>query len=96
MNFNQYYKNYLSLHQNLWCRRLHVVGQLTTISYIIFCILTSKFLLLLFSPFVVYPFAWTGHYLFEKNEPAAFKNPIFAKMSDAVMFKQWIFGEIKR
>jgi len=52
--------------------------------------------MLLLAPFVVYPFAWSGHYFFEKNEPAAFKNPLYAKASDFVMFTQWIKGEIER
>tara|TARA_R110000744_G_scaffold11217_3_gene34249 strand:- start:654 stop:818 length:165 start_codon:yes stop_codon:yes gene_type:complete len=51
---------------------------------------------LLLAPLVVYPFAWSGHYFFEKNEPAAFKNPWYAKMSDLVMLKDWILGRIER
>ena len=27
MTFEEYYQHYLSLHQNKWCRRLHVIGQ---------------------------------------------------------------------
>jgi len=96
MNFKEYYKHYISLHQNLWCRRLHVLGQLTTILYIGSCVLVEEYLLLVFAPFMVYPFAWTGHYFFENNTPAAFKNPIYAKVSDFIMLYQWVKGEIKR
>jgi hypothetical protein len=46
-------------------------------------------------PFVVYPFAWSGHYFFEKNTPAAFKNPVYAKISDWMMFKDILLGKIK-
>tara|TARA_R110001592_G_scaffold321570_2_gene600142 strand:- start:1037 stop:1327 length:291 start_codon:yes stop_codon:yes gene_type:complete len=96
MKFNEYYENYLSLHQNLWCRRLHVLGQITTITYIALAIYFKVWAMLLLAPFIVYPFAWSGHYFFENNKPAAFRNPFYAKMADAVMFKQWILGEIKR
>ena len=96
MKFNEYYEMYLSLHQNLWCRRLHVLGQITTIAYLLFVVSQQAWIMLLLAPFIVYPFAWSGHYFFEKNKPAAFKNPLYAKMADAVMFKQWILGEIKR
>ena len=101
MKFEEYYKHYLSLHQNKWNRRLHVVGQILTISYFLFVIyLTCNFsffyiFLMIFLPFIVYPFAWTGHYLFEKNKPAAFKNPWLAKKADWVMFKDIILGKIK-
>jgi len=51
--------------------------------------------LILLAPFVVYPFAWSGHYFFEKNEPAAFKNPWMAKLADWRMFCEIIIGKIK-
>jgi hypothetical protein len=101
MTFKEYYQMYLTLHQNKWNRRLHVLGQLFTIAYFILCIyLTfwkSLFFLPLFAalPFVVYPFAWSGHFFIEKNKPAAFKNPLWAKASDWIMLKDIITGKIK-
>ncbi len=94
MTFSQYYKHYLTLHQNKWCRRMHVLGQLATLSFIVVCMKLSLWPLLVLSPFVVYPFAWTGHYVFEKNEPAAFKRPLWAKACDWVMLKDIITGKI--
>lgn len=97
MNFNEYYHYYLSLHQNNTCRRLHVLGQLATISFLIFIIYMGGWywLLLPLLPFVVYPFAWSGHYFFEHNEPAAYRNPILAKMSDWRMLYDIIRGRIE-
>lgn len=46
------------------------------------------------TPFIVYPFAWTGHFYFEKNTPAAFKNPLWAKASDWVMLFDILRGKI--
>jgi len=94
VTFNEYYAHYLTLHQNRWCRRLHIVGQLVTIIFIAACVKLSLWPLLLLSPFVVYPFAWTGHYVFEKNTPAAFSRPIWAKACDWVMLKDIIIGKI--
>jgi len=95
MNLQEYYKFYLSLHQDVWCRRLHVLGQFATIAFVTYACMVNLWLLLL-SPFVVYPFAWSGHYFFEKNEPAAFSDPVKAKISDWIMLKDWILGRIKR
>lgn len=96
MNFKQYYQHYLTLHQNKNNRRLHVLGQTATILYVIMCITRLPLVMILLTPFIVYPFAWSGHYFFEKNKPAAFSNPIYAKMADWVMLKDWIMGNLKR
>ena len=85
----------MSLHKNKKCRLLHFLGQLTTISFTIWVLYNWYWYLIPVIPFVVYPFAWTGHYLFEKNEPAAFKDPVKAKISDWMMFWDILRGKIK-
>jgi len=95
MNFKEYYQHYLTLHQNRWCRRLHVIGQIATIVFVAACVTYGLWPLLLVTPFVVYPFAWTGHYIFEKNTPAAFTNPLWAKACDWIMLKDIIIGKIE-
>lgn len=100
MTFKEYYQHYLTLHQNQWNRRLHVLGQFFTILFIIlisYLIIQYNFLyslLFIFTPFIVYPFAWSGHYFIEKNQPAAFKNPLWAKASDWIMLKDILIGKI--
>ena len=95
MTFREYYEYYLSLHQNKWCRRMHFMGQCFTIIYTA-TILYNWFWYLLFTvPFVIYPFAWSGHYFFEKNKPAAFSRPVWAKACDWIMFKDIITGRVK-
>ena len=96
MTFTQYYWYYSSLHQNKTCRRLHVLGQVATILFTIFILINWYWYLIPLVPFVVYPFAWSGHFLFEKNTPAAFKNPLWAKACDWLMFRDWILGRIER
>jgi len=95
MQFKEYYQHYLSLHKNKWNRTLHAVGQFTTVTFFTFCIYQQQWLLLLLTPFIVYPFAWSGHFFFEKNKPAAFSRPIWAKACDWVMLKDIIFRRIK-
>jgi len=95
MTFKEYYKHYLTLHRNKNCRRLHVIGQLATISVLLYALLTKTWFLLLAVPFVVYPFAWSGHFFFEKNKPAAFKNPLWAKACDWIMTKDILFGKVQ-
>ncbi len=92
--FAEYYQYYLTLHQNRTCRRLHALGQLATVSLLVYALMSQQWLLLLAVPFVVYPFAWSGHAFFEKNTPAAFSNPLWAKMSDWVMLKDMLTGKL--
>ena len=95
MSFGEYYQYYLTLHQNKWCRRLHFFGQMCTIASLAYVIYSGMWLLLFLVPFVVYPFAWSGHYFFEKNKPAAFSNPLWAKACDWLMVRDILLGRIK-
>ena len=95
MSFSEYYEHYLTLHQNKWNRRLHVLGQLATITFVVGCVTAKAWLLLPLTPFVVYPFAWTGHFYFEKNQPAAFSKPLWAKACDWVMLRDILTGKIE-
>tara|TARA_B100001996_G_scaffold146392_1_gene111572 strand:+ start:424 stop:705 length:282 start_codon:yes stop_codon:yes gene_type:complete len=90
-----YYKYYLTLHKNSKCRLLHFIGQWATILFTIFIVYNSIWILIPLIPFVVYPFAWSGHYFFEKNKPAAFHDPLKAKISDWKMFFDILKGDIK-
>mgnify|MGYP003655822023 FL=1 len=94
-NLEDYYQYYLTLHQNKINRRLHALGQIATIAFIILSVKVSPWLLI-FTPFIVYPFAWSGHYFFEKNKPAAFSNPLWAKICDWIMLRDMILGGIER
>ena len=95
MTFKEYYQHYLSLHQNRGCRRLHFIGQMVTIVFLFSILYTQTWILIPLVPFVVYPFAWSGHYFFEKNKPAAFSNPLWAKVCDWMMTRDILLGRIK-
>lgn len=99
MNFIQqvrdYYPKYLSVHQNKTSRLLHFIGQLVTLATL-YCAIFHAIWLLLLVPVVVYPFAWTGHLLFEKNKPATWKvNPLLTKACDWCMFFDILRGKVK-
>jgi len=89
-----YYKKYLKLHKNTNCIRLHFIGQCITIILTILILRYRILYLIPIIPFIIYPFAWTGHYLFEKNEPAAFHDPLKAKLADWMMFWDILRGKI--
>jgi hypothetical protein len=96
MEFKEYYKYYLTLHQNKWNRRLHALGQIATLSFIALSTQEQQWFLLLWAPFIIYPFAWSGHFFFEKNKPAAWSNPLWAKACDWLMLRDMITGKVER
>lgn len=99
-NVMEYYPTYLLAHQNVWNRRLHVVGQFATICYLYLTInlcISNVLYIPMFAllPFIVYPFAWFGHLYFEKNKPATWSvNPAYTKACDWVMLKDILTGRI--
>jgi hypothetical protein len=93
--FAEYYEYYLTLHQNNVNRGLHITGQCVTLSLLVYALATQTWPLLLLVPLVVYPFAWVGHLVFEKNQPAAWTNPLWAKACDWVMLKDILTGKLK-
>ena len=95
ITFSEYYTYYLTLHQNKINRRLHVVGQCATILTLVCAILFKSWALLFLTPTVVYPFAWIGHIYFEKNTPAAWSRPFWAKACDWVMLKNILMKKIE-
>jgi hypothetical protein len=95
ITLREYYEYYLTLHQHPTCRLLHFIGQIFTIAFAWVTISNSLWYLIPLIPFVIYPFAWSGHAFFEKNRPAAFSSPIYAKISDWIMFKDILLGRLK-
>lgn len=99
-NFDEYYEYYLTLHRHPLTKMFHVVGNLATVFYL-FTVATlsmaSIYFLagLLAVPFIVYPFAWFSHLFIEKNKPAAWSRPIWAKMCDWVMIGELVTGNLK-
>ncbi|WP_154224535.1 DUF962 domain-containing protein [Marinicella rhabdoformis] len=95
-SFKSFYPYYLSEHENLICRRLHVVGSTLVLFCLVYALLTQMWMLLLLLPVLGYGFAWAGHFFFEKNRPATFTYPLYSFLGDWVMYWQYIKGEIKR
>jgi len=85
MSFEKYYQHYLGLHQNKHCRRLHLLGMAVAAVFAVVAFCTGSWWWCIVAPLLVYPFAWTGHFFFEKNTPATFRNPLFAGLSDLQM-----------
>ena len=94
-SFAEFYPFYLKEHSNIMCRKLHFVGTCGVISLIILFFFTGNPVLLWMIPLIGYGFAWVGHFGFEKNRPATFKNPFYSLMGDFRMFWDILTGRVK-
>ena len=76
------------------CRSLHFIG--TSLVYVLIAssLIISPWLLLA-CPIVGYGFAWVGHFGFEKNKPAAFRNPIWSLRADFRMHRLIILAKMQ-
>lgn len=92
--FREFYPFYLSEHRNRTCRRLHFLGSTLALVCLVLLISTGNPGWLLAGLVAGYGFAWIGHFAFEKNRPASFRQPLFSFMGDWVMYKDILTGRI--
>ena len=93
--FKEFYPFYLSEHSNKVCRLMHFIGTTLVLAILAYGLVTENYKLLWFLPVAGYGFAWIGHFVFEKNKPASFKQPLFSFIGDWVMYAQIWTGKIK-
>lgn len=93
-NYPDFYLYYLTQHMHPTCRMLHAIGLSLGIACFIGIFVTGKWWLLLVGLAIGYGFAWTGHFFLEKNKPAAFSKPLWSFISDWVMYKDILTGQI--
>ncbi len=93
--FPEFYKYYLTEHQNRWTRIFHFVGTFLLLLVLFYVLYSGKERFLWYVPIFGYGFAWFSHVVFEKNRPATFKYPLWSLFSDFKMFFELLTGKIK-
>ncbi|MCF6352415.1 MAG: DUF962 domain-containing protein [Cyclobacteriaceae bacterium] len=89
----EFYPFYLTEHLNPVCRTLHFIGTSLLLADVIYALASQQYWLLWLVPVIGYGFAWTGHFVFEKNKPATFQYPLYSLASDFIMFKDLLIGK---
>lgn len=93
-NYSEFYKFYLNEHHDLACRRLHFLGSSIGLYMISKAIRKKQKRYLAYGVLAGYACAWVGHFGFEKNKPASFKQPLYSFISDWRMFGHILTGQI--
>jgi hypothetical protein len=91
-SFSEFYPVYLTEHSNRTCRELHFLGSTLALLCLAVLLLTGNPWWLLAALGCGYGCAWIGHFVFEKNQPATFRHPLYSFMGDWVMYWQMLTG----
>lgn len=91
--FSLFYAHYLGEHRNPTCRVLHFIGSWLVIFVLLTAILALRPRLLIAAPIAGYGFAWVGHFFFERNTPATFRQPWYSLAGDWVLWWQITTGK---
>jgi hypothetical protein len=94
-SFREFYPFYLGEHRNATCRTLHFMGTSIALALLIAAIATRVWWLIPIAIVQGYAWAWVGHFGFEKNKPASFKQPLYSFIGDWVMWFQLLTGKLK-
>lgn len=93
-DYHEFYRFYLTEHRNIMSRRLHVAGSSIGLYFFGKAIIQRKPKYFLYGLASGYACAWIGHFIFEKNKPASFKQPLYSFVSDWRMFADVFRGNI--
>ena len=93
-NYNEFFAFYVKQHSDPRNRLMHACGTTLGIAVVVFALATGHpWFALLWIP-VAYGFAWTGHFLIEKNKPATFGHPFWSFISDFRMLGLMLVGRL--
>ncbi|HEX6881481.1 MAG TPA: DUF962 domain-containing protein [Terriglobales bacterium] len=94
-SYEEFFAFYVRQHSSFSNRVMHALGTTLGIAVAVAAfVLGHPWYALLWIP-VAYGFAWTGHFLLEKNTPATFGHPLWSFISDFRMLFLMITGRLK-
>lgn len=93
-SFNDFYPTYLSEHSHRINRQLHFLGSTLALLSLMLLLTTHQWWWLPVAILCGYGFAWIGHFMVEKNQPATFRHPLYSFLGDWTMYWQMLTGQI--
>ena len=93
-SFAAFYPYYLTQHADRTCRRAHFIGSSGALLALALYFGTGNGWWLLAAPLAGYGGAWVGHFVYEKNRPASFAQPLYSFRADWLMYWQMLTGKV--
>jgi hypothetical protein len=89
-SFDEFWRRYLRHHAEDGTRLLHILGTGIGALSLVAGLLTVNPVIALVGTGVGYLFAWTGHFLIERNRPAMVTHPTWSFQCDVRMFRLFV------
>ncbi|HXC04626.1 MAG TPA: DUF962 domain-containing protein [Bacteroidia bacterium] len=94
-SYAEFYPFYLSQHSHPMSRKLHFFGLLLALIWLILVPVMDLPLYYMFGSLILgYGSGFLGHFGFEKNKPATFRNPLYSFAGDFNMMFDILRGKI--
>jgi hypothetical protein len=93
-SFAEFYPFYLTQHANRTCRRTHFIGSTLSLAALAMFAYGGNPWWIAAALAAGYGGAWIGHFVFEKNMPASFAQPLFSFRADWKMYWQMLTGKM--
>src|SRR5262245_9760762 len=93
--FQEFWPFYVSEHSKAGTRALHFLGTTLLLIFVVLAIMTRSGFYLAAGIVAAYGFAWTGHFLIEKNRPATFQYPFYSLLGDFRMYGLMCRGKME-
>lgn len=84
--FEAFWPFYIGQHRKRGTRIFHFIGTTVGFLFLARAVATERPLLLICGLVASYGFAWMGHFLIEKNNPATFQYPFWSLLGDLKMY----------
>lgn len=93
-DFSEFYAAYLAEHAHRKSRQLHFAGSTIALLCLAALLVTGEAVWLVAAVIAGYGFAWLGHYLYERNQPASLRHPIYAFIANWLMYWEMLTGQV--
>ena len=93
-NYDEFYRFYLTEHRSIASRRLHAAGSSIGLYFFSKAIRKRQAKYAVYGLVSGYVCAWVGHFFFEHNKPASFKQPLYSFISDWRMLSDITRGRL--
>jgi hypothetical protein len=94
VKFEEFWQHYLVAHSHANTRRLHFLGVGVAVISLFIGIASHNPIIPILGLVMTYALSWSGHLLFERNQPTLLQHPVWSLQCDVRMCRLWLTGRL--